>query len=371
MAVPPARSGTKARVRFENRQAQSGVNFLLDNGTTPDKPVIDSVLGGVALFDYDNDGFLDIFFTNGAEIPSLEKRREAFHNRLFHNNHDGTFTDVTQRAGVAGDGYSMGVAAADYDNDGWTDFYVTGVNRNILYHNNGDGTFTEMTERAHVSGVSTNGSKRWSVGAAWLDYDNDGHLDLFVADYLDWSMESSKVCGDAGKRLSCSPLLYRGLPNILYHNNGDGTFTDVSESAGIAHLIGKGMGLAVADYDGDGFMDIFVGNDVLGNFLYKNLAGQGFTEVAIEAGVAYTEDGLPVSSMGVDFRDLNDDGWPDLIITSLSGGTFQLFTNTGQGAFLPSTFQAGLGYGTLEMSGWGVGVYGEFPCQRKRRCLWP
>jgi enediyne biosynthesis protein E4 len=348
---------TSSSIRFENRQAGSGIGFVLDNGTVPDKPIIDSVLGGVAVFDYDNDGFLDIFFSNGAHIPSLEKNSPAYFNRLYHNNRDGTFTDVTDRAGVLGAGYSMGVAAGDYDNDGWTDLYVAGVNRNFLYHNNGDGTFTDVTERAGVGGVDAKGNKLWSVGAAWLDDDNDGRLDLFVANYLDWSWASSKVCGDEGRRLSCSPLLYGGQPNILYHNNGDGTFTDVSESSGIAHLIGKGMGLAIADYDDDGFMDIFVGNDVMGNFLLRNLAGKGFTEVAIEAGVAYTEDGLPISNMGVDFRDLNNDGWPDLVISSLGGDAFQLYLNTGYGLFLPSAFQAGLGYETLQMSGWGVGAY--------------
>jgi hypothetical protein len=356
-SVAPRSVGARPRIHFENRQAQSGVNFVLNNGTIPDKPIIDSVLGGVALFDYDNDGFLDIFFTNGAQIPSLKKDGPTFSNRLYRNNRDGTFTDVTERAGVAGEGYSMGVAAGDYNNDGWTDLYVTGVNRNFLYRNNGDGTFTDVTERAGVPGVDAKGGKLWSVGAAWLDYDNDGFLDLFVANYLDWSWASSKVCGEEGKRLSCSPVMYGGQPNILYHNNGDGTFADVSEVSGIGQHIGKGMGLAIADYDDDGFMDIFVGNDVMQNFLFKNLGGQGFTEVAIEAGVAYTEDGLPISNMGVDFRDLDDDGRPDLVISSLSGDTFQLYLNTGQGYFLPATYQAGLGYGTVKMSGWGVGAY--------------
>jgi len=350
-------AGARAPIRFENRQARSRVDFILDNGTTPDKPIIDSVLGGVAVFDYDNDGFLDIFFTNGARIPSLEKDGPLFFNRLYRNNRDGTFTDVSERAGVLGAGYSMGVAAADYDNDGWTDLYVTGINRNFLYHNNGDGTFTDVTERAGVPGADANGNKLWSVGAAWLDYDNDGHLDLFVANYLDWSWARSKVCGEEGRRLSCSPLMYGGQPNVLYHNNGDGTFSDVSGPSGIGQYIGKGMGLAVADYDGDGFTDIFVGNDDMGNFLFKNLGGQRFTEVAIVAGVAYTEDGLPISNMGVDFRDLNDDGWPDLVISSLEGDIFQLYLNTGQEFFVPSSFQAGLGYTTLQMSGWGVGAY--------------
>src|SRR6266851_4893772 len=212
------------QIRFENRQKQSGVRFVLDNGTTDDKHIIDSVPGGVALLDLDNDGYLDIFFTNGARIPSLIKEGESFHNRLYRNNHDGTFTDVTQRAGVAGEGYSMGVAAADFDNDGLTDLYVTGVNRNILYHNNGDGTFTDVTERAGVGGRDASGKKLWSVGAAWVDYDNDGRLDLFVTNYLDWSFANARVCGPPGKRISCSPTLYKGEPDILYHNNGDGTF---------------------------------------------------------------------------------------------------------------------------------------------------
>jgi hypothetical protein len=303
----PAASYSPRQIRFENRQKASHVDFVLNNATTPDKPLIDSTLGGVALFDFDNDGFLDIFFTNGAQIPSLEKDNPTFHNRLYRNNRDGTFTDVTDRAGLQGEGYCMGVAAADFDNDGWTDLYVTGVNRNILYHNNGDGTFTDVTEHAALSGVDDNGRKLWSVGAAWFDYDNDGLLDLFVTNYLDWSLGTSKICGDDGKRLSCSPSLYSGLPNLLYHNNGDGTFTDVSRQTGIAEHIGKGMSVAVADFDDDGFMDVFVANDQARNFLLKNVEGQRFTEIGVEAGVAYSEDGLPLSSMGADFRDLNDD----------------------------------------------------------------
>jgi hypothetical protein len=345
------------QIRFENRQARSGVGFVLNNGTIPDKPIIDSMLGGVALFDLDNDGFLDIFFANGARIPSLEKDDRIFWNRLYRNNGDGTFSDVTERAGVRGEGYSTGIAAADFDNDGWTDLYVTGVNRNILYHNNGDGTFTDVTERAGVSAVDANGRKLWSVGAVWLDYDNDGRLDLFVVNYLDWSVGNSRVCGREGKRLSCPPDLYRGLPNLLYHNNGDGTFTDVSESTGIGRYVGKGMSAAVADLDDDGFMDIFVANDDERNFLFKNVDGRRFVEVAIESGVAYTDDGMPVSSMGTEFRDVNNDGRPDLIVTDLAGESFQVFMNAGHGLFIPSNYQARLGYETLQMSGWGIGAY--------------
>jgi hypothetical protein len=347
----------RGTIRFENRQTQSQVKFILNNGTTDDKPIIDSTLGGVALLDFDNDGYLDIFFTNGARIPGLVKENESFYNRLYRNNHDGTFTDVTQHAGLKGDGYSMGVAAADFDNDGWTDLYVTGVNRNALYHNNGDGTFTDITERAGVSGRDANGKKLWSVGAAWVDYDNDGYLDLFVVNYLDWSPENSKVCGEEGKRLSCSPALYHGLPNCLFHNNHDGTFTDVSAETGIAGQIGKGMSAAVADYNDDGFIDIFVANDNERNFLFRNTNGRTFAEVGVEATVGYNQDGLPVSSMGVDFRDLNNDGRPDLAITALGGDMFPLFRNEGHGFFSAATYQSKLGVRSLTMSGWGIGAY--------------
>ena len=248
LVVLGAGNQPRATIRFENRQAKSGVRFVLNNGTIPEKPIVDSVLGGVAVIDYDRDGFLDLFFTNGATLPGMSKEGASFYNRLYHNNRDGTFTDVTEHAGVAGAGYSMGVAVADYDNDGFPDIFVAGVNRNILYHNNGDGTFTDVTAKAGVSGLA-GGNKLWSVGAAWLDYDNDGLLDLFVSNYLDWSMDKNALCGAEAMRLSCSPALYQGLPDTLYRNNGDGTFTDVSAAAGISGHIGKGMGLAIADFD--------------------------------------------------------------------------------------------------------------------------
>src|SRR6267154_1561197 len=301
---PPTQNA--AGISFENRQPLSGVDFVLNNGTTVDKPIIDSIPGGVALLDYDNDGFLDIFFTNGARIPSLSKEGPGFYNRLYHNNHDGTFADVTERAGV--------------------------------------------------SGVNSAGKKLLSVSAAWIDYDNDGRLDLFVTNYLDWSPETSKVCGLPGKRISCPPSLYPGEPNVLYHNNGDGTFTDVSKSTGIADQIGKGMGVAVADYDADGWMDIFVANDNQRNFLFKNRRGKGLDEVGVEAGVAYTEDGIPVSSMGVDFRDYRNDGRPGIFITALGGETFPLYRNEGNDLFSMETYPANIGFSTYKMSGWGAGI---------------
>ena len=356
LALPP-QAAERSQIRFENHQKQSRVDFILNNSTTDDKPVIDAVLGGVALLDYDNDGYLDIFFTNGARIPSLAKDSPDFSNRLYHNNHDGTFTDVTDRAGVKGYGYSVGVAVADFDNDGFPDIYVTGVNRNTVYHNNGDRTFTDVTERAGVAGIGPNGKKLWSVSAAWIDYDNDGRLDLFVSNYLDWTSETSKVCGPPGRRLSCSPTMYKGEPNFLYHNNGDGTFTDVSAATGIAEHIGKGMGVAIADYNGDGWMDIFVANDKERNFLFKNRGDKSFEEVGVESFVAFTEDGIPVSSMGVDFRDWNNDGKPSLFVTALGRETFPLFRNEGTGSFSVDTYKAGIGFPSLKMSGWGNGIY--------------
>ena len=344
-------------IRFENRQPQSGVGFVLNNGATPKKPMIDTTLGGLALLDFDNDGFLDIFFTNGAHIPSLTKNDGTFHNRLYRNNHDGTFRDVTAQAGVSGAGYSMGAAAGDFDNDGWTDLYVTGVNKNRLYRNNGDGTFTDVTDKAGVTSMDYTGKKLWSVSGAWLDYDNDGDLDLFVANYLDWTFRNAKICGWEGDRTHCGPEVYKGTPSFLYRNDGDGTFTDVSTSSRIADHIGKGMGVSVADYDGNGFMDIFVANDRERDFLYKNLDGRGFAEVGVESSVAFTEDGLPVASMGVDFRDLNNDGLPDLFVTALSGETYPLFLNEGQGFFTDASYKAGVGMGTLTVSGWGTGAY--------------
>jgi enediyne biosynthesis protein E4 len=352
-----AAAGGNGQIRFEDRQPRSGVHFVLNNGTVPDKPIVDSVLGGVALLDFDQDGYLDIFFTNGASIPSFEKNDASFHNRLYRNNHDGTFSDVTARAGVAGAGYSMGVAVGDYDNDGYPDIYIAGVNRNILYHNNRDGTFSDVTQRAGVAGLDASGKKPWSVGAAWLDYDNDGLLDLIVSNYLDWSPETSLVCGSPGMRLSCSPALYKGLPDTLYHNNGNGTFTDVSVTTGIAKHIGKGMGLAVADFDGDGFTDIFVANDNEPSFLLHNEGGKSFTEVGVRAGVAYTEDGVPASNMGVDFRDLNDDGRPDLIVTALAGETFALRLNMGRGLFADATYKSGIGMSSSLLAGWSVGAF--------------
>ena len=329
---------------------------MLDNGTTPEKPIIDSMLGGLALFDFDNDGLLDVFFTNGAHIPALKKDDPRFWNRLYRNLGDGTFLDVTEKAGLKGDGFSMGVVAGDFDNDGLTDLYVTGVNSNNLYRNRGDGRFADVTKTAGVSGT-IGGAKVWSVGAAWLDYDADGDLDLFVANYLDWSPEKNRLCGVEGKRLACSPTYYKKLPNILYRNEGNGKFLDVSAETGISDHMGYGMSLAVADADGDGLVDVFVANDQVRQFLFRNVDGKRFAEVGIEMGAALTADGVPVSGMGSEFRDLNRDGLPDIFVTALAGEAFPLFLNTSKGYFIPSTHAAGLGFATVMMSGWGTGAF--------------
>ncbi len=270
--MPATAQSGDSPIFFENRIAASRIGFVLKNSVNPRRYSIETMTGGVAVFDYNNDGLLDIFFTNGAEIPSLEKIGPSYHNRLFRNNGDGTFTDVTEKAGLAGAGYSMGVAAGDYDNDGFVDLYVTGFNRNQLFHNNGDGTFTDVAEKAAVGGIIPGRAKPWSVAAGWVDYNNDGLLDLFVVNYLDYSLSTAHRCETDNIVDYCSPNEYLGTPNILYRNNGDGTFTDVSQRSHISQYVGKGMGVSFADYDGDGFTDIFVSNDTFRIFCCTTMA---------------------------------------------------------------------------------------------------
>ena len=344
-------------IEFEDRIKSSRIKFTLRNSISPQRYSIETMMGGVALFDYNNDGLLDIFFTNGAAIPSLEKANADYYNRLFRNNGDGTFTDVTESAGLKGIGYSMGVAAADYDNDGFVDLYVTGVNSNQLFHNNGDGTFTDVTEKAGVSGRIPGYGKPWAVTAGWIDYDNDGRLDLFVVNYLNYDIKTAALCHIQEYPAYCSPDGFHGTPNILYHNNGDGTFTDVSAQSHISQYIGKGMGVAFADYDNDGFTDIFVSNDTFPNFLLHNNGDGTFTDVALEAGVAFTGNGKTVAGMGADFRDLDNDGKPDIFHTAMFGNTFPLYRNLGNGQFEDATGEAGLMPLTVRFTAWGTGAF--------------
>ncbi len=353
LPVSRANATPEQKPIFADESAQSGISCSLQNSPTPAKHQIETMPGGVAAFDFDNDGYPDIYLANGAEQPSLQKTDPKYFNRLYRNRGNGTFEDVTEKAGVAGNGYSIGVAAGDYDNDGNEDLFVTGVRGNTLFHNRGDGTFQDVTRRA---GLTSSG---WSVAAAWLDFDNDGHLDLFVVDYVQWDPDHEPVCGDAAKNLRtyCHPRFYEPTANHLYRNNGNGTFTDVSATSGIANLRGKGMGIAVGDYDHDGRPDVFIANDTVPNFLLHNEHGSRFSEVAMQTGVALNDDGKAISSMGVDFRDMDNDGQDDIFVTALANETFPYFRNTGNGLFVDMTYPSRMGTSTLALSGWGVGCF--------------
>lgn len=345
------------QIAFEDVAARAKLDFVLRNAASGNFNQIELMLGGVAAFDLDNDGCTDIYFTNGASIPGLKKDSPAFSNRLYRNRCDMTFEDVTARAGVGGDGYSMAAAAADYDNDGLTDLFVAGVNRNTLYRNLGGGRFADMTEKARLSGVDAERGKMWSVSAGWLDYNNDGLLDLFVVSYVAWSPETEPVCGKGENRFYCHPNAYPNLPNQLFRNNGDGTFTDVSRVSGLAKHLGKGMGHAFADFDRDGFTDIFVANDSVPGFLFRNLGDGTFAEVGLEAGVALRDDGAAIAGMGADFRDYDNDGLPDLIVTGMINDTFLLFRNTGSRLqFEDARMRTGLLLPTRQWTGWSLAM---------------
>jgi enediyne biosynthesis protein E4 len=355
-AAKPQAAASDGPIRFEEIAQKSGLHYITANGNAENKNQPQTMVAGVALFDYDGDGYLDVYLIGGAAIPSLQKETPAYWNRLFHNNRDGTFTDVTEKAGLAGAGYGSGVAIGDYDNDGWPDIFVANVTGNQLFHNNHDGTFTDVTEKAGVGGAKLNGKKMWSVGAGWFDYNNDGLLDLFVVNYCVWEVNKDPYCRvKEGVRGYCHPRYYAPTHNTLYRNNGDGTFTDVSEETGIAQQFGKGMSVTFADYDGDGYLDAFVANDTTQNFLFHNLKGKKFEEVALPAGVGYAPDGIARSGMGADFRDVNNDGLPDIWHTAVENEEFPLWFNQGKGEFEDVTDQSGLGE-TKQMSGWGAGM---------------
>jgi hypothetical protein len=336
-----------------------GLDFTLQNSPTPQKYLIETMPGGVALLDYNNDGLLDIFLVNGGRITSPMQTPENFDrhdpqywNRLYRQNKDGSFTDVTEQAGLAnaGDGnYGMGVAVGDYDNDGYPDLYVTSYGKNILYHNNGDGTFTDVTAKA---GVAAGG---WSVSAGFFDYDNDGKLDLFVTRYMEWDTKHSKNCG-GNYHTYCPPEEFPATTSILYHNNGDGTFTDVSQRSGIASKKGRALGVAFADYDEDGFTDIFVANDGMQQYLYHNNGNGTFAELGLEAGAALSEDGRRLSGMGVVFQDYDNDGRPDVMVTELPREIYGVYHNDGGGSFSYRSLETGLGVLSSGSAGWGVGL---------------
>ena len=336
------------------------IPFRLENSETPARNAPETMPGGVAIFDYNGDGRPDIFFTNGADIATLKKDSPKYRNRLFRNDGNGVFTDVTDTAGLAGSGYDMGVAVADYDNDGAPDLFVAGLHHSTLYHNNGDGTFTDVTVKSGLDASLNRPDPQygplWSITAAWVDVNNDGLLDLFVVNYMQWDYSSKPFCGFQNVADYCSPKFYKGQPNQLFLNNGDGTFKDVSKEWGIRDHVGKGMGVGIADYDLDGRPDLFVTNDASYNSLFHN-KGNKFEEVAFEAGVALVEDGSFVSGMGLDFRDFNNDGYPDIVFVALNNQTFPLFENTGKGEFREVTTETGMRNPSRQMSGFGAGLY--------------
>jgi len=340
-------------IRFNNVAKTAGLDFAVENSPTPMKHLIETMAGGVATFDYNRDGLTDVFFTNGAALPSFTKDSPKYWNRLFRNEGGTRFTDVTEEAGVKGEGYSMGAAAGDYDNDGHADLFVAGVNRNVLYHNLGNGRFEDITEKAGIK------SDKWAVAAGWFDYNNDGLLDLFVVNYAKWSINSNRFCGDASRdlRVYCHPMYFEGLTNTLYRNRGDGTFEDVSEKSGLAKYQGRGMSLAFADYDDDGFLDVYVTNDNQPNFLFHNRGDGTFEEVGVAAGAALLNAGNPVSSMGTDFRDYDNDGLPDIFVTDLNHEIFPLFHNLGGGMFEDATFPSRLSVLSASRGGWSAGIF--------------
>lgn len=350
-------SAKEGPIRMQNTAPGCGIDFIQRNDATGRKYQVETVLAGLGVIDFDNDGWPDLYCVNGAALPSLEKNEPKFFNRLYRNNRDGTFKDVTHEAGVRCRGYNMGVAVADYNNDGLEDLYVAGVHGNYLYRNNGDGTFTDVTRIAGVGGAEPGGRQLWSVAAAWIDYDNDGKLDLLVSNYCDWAPNTDPVCGglDEATRAYCHPDMYRAEPLCLYHNNGDGTFTDVSHDLGLSRIVGKGMGLALADFDGDGRPEVFIANDNARNLLLRFRNGK-IEEIGVEAGVAYNGDGRQISGMGADFADFDGDGLPDLVMTGLRGETYEAFHNRGDGTFDDVSSSSGLLALSRGWNGWSCGL---------------
>lgn len=347
--------------QFADVTARSGLTFRNANSATPQKYLMETMTGGVALLDYDGDGFLDVFFTNGARLKDpqpdaavLDKSAREFWNRLYRNNGNGTFEDVTEAAGVRGSGYGMGVAVADYDNDGDSDLLVTNFGAVILYRNNGNGTFTDVSAK---SGLQTAGG--WMTSAGFFDYDRDGRLDLFVCRYLQWTFSGNQFCGskEAGGRAYCHPDQFQPISSLLFHGNADGTFTDVSVRSNIAASEGKALGVAFADFDNDGWIDISVANDSFPQFLFRNKGDGTFEERATAAGVAYDEDGKTFAGMGTEAADLDGDGWPDIVTTALSHQRYAYFRNLQDGTFAYETQRSGLGQITRLFAGWGVRAF--------------
>jgi hypothetical protein len=335
-------------VKFTDIRKQSGITFLQDSTQTEEKLYLETMGTGVAWLDYDQDGLMDLYFVQSGPTD-LYKPDHPMRSALYHNNGDGTFTDITEKAGVAAENhYGQGVAVGDYDNDGYPDIYVTGYGSAILYHNNGDGTFTDVTKKA---GVGDEGN--WSTSAAWIDYDKDGYLDLVVTNYIEWSPKNNLWCGEhrPGYRSYCHPGNYKGQKTKLYHNNHDGTFSDVSDSSGVGKPEAKGMGVVVADFNNDGWPDIAIANDTWPNFLFINKHDGTFQDVSFISGLAASEDGRYEAGMGIDAADVDGDGWQDVYITHLDFELNRLYHNNRDGTFTDVTFSSGIGNKAILLSG--------------------
>jgi hypothetical protein len=325
----------------------SGITWKHTAGHSQQKYLPETTGAGCAFLDYDGDGWMDIYLVNGGQCDFYDPS-PPLRNALYRNNRDGTFTDVTERAGVAAGGYGQGVAVGDYDGDGFPDLYVTQYGRNILYHNNGDGTFTDVTEKA---GVAAPG---WSSSAVWFDYDNDGRLDLFVCQFVQFDKSKNLPCAAGDSPGYCIPRLYKPMPSWLFHNNGDGTFTDVSKESGIGNYLGKAWGVVATDINNDGRMDLFVSNDTVQNFLFVNRPSGKFEEIGAQAGVAYSDAGRPRSGMGLDSADFNQDGWMDLFVANIDHEMFSLYQNNHDETFDDEALPLGIAKATRLMSGWGL-----------------
>ena len=342
---------------FRDRVEAAGIDFLLNHSPTQKRYLVETMTGGCAFLDYDADGLLDIFLVNGAALrevsddhPSIDKSQPRFWNRLYRNVGKGRFEDVTAKARVQGTGYGLGVAVGDYDNDGYPDLYVTNYGRNELYHNQGDGTFREVTDKARVSGGS------FSSSAAFFDYDKDGHLDLFVVRYVDWSFGNNIRCGTPTMRDYCHPKHFKGVPDLLYRNNGDGTFSDVSLELGVALPSGKGLGIALGDLNRDGWTDVYVANDSVASFLFRNEEGKALEEIGLLSAATLNEHGKTFAGMGVDFEDYDNDGWPDIFVTALSLEGFVLFRNNRDETFSDVSAASGVRKASFYLSGWGTQI---------------
>ena len=341
-------SSPGVRVRYSDIRKAAGISFLQDATQTEEKYYLETMGTGVGWIDYDQDGFMDLYFVQSA-ATDIYKPPRPLRSALYHNNGDGTFTEVTEKAGVGGDGhYGQGVAVGDYDNDGYPDLYVTGYGRAIRYHNNGNGTFTDVTAKA---GVADEGG--WSTSAGWFDYDKDGYLDLLVLNYVDWSPKNNIWCGERrpGYRSYCHPDNYKGQKTKLYHNNHDGTFTDVSDKSGVGVPESKGMGVVLADFNGDGWPDIAIANDSWPNFLFLNKHDGTFEDVSFVSGVAASEDGRYEAGMGIDAADVDGDGWLDIYITHLDHELNRLYHNNRDGTFEDYTYRSGIGNKATLLSG--------------------